>query len=226
MSIYLSPSVFYWAGSQTAFEIWKSLEIQNPAIQLPQDQPQFQTTRINMGPSLDVQLYILRNIQLLFTVIYVVLMVYAAINPGKWLDLKEPLGLTPRSSLYFPDAVLMSGGPTYKALVVSFILSRFFFLTPFSSGLIISSVLVSCSILTIIATVPSILGCYRFPAEEIRKIYNIECFQTLYDSILFVLWIITFVFMRSEHGDSDLPGLGDPPKLSWHFGAILVAFET
>lgn len=99
MSINLSLSVFYWAGSQTAFEIWKSLEIKTPAVQLSQDQPQFQTTRINMGPNLYVQLYILRNIQLLFTVIYVVLMVYAAINPGKWLDLKEPLGLTPRPSL-------------------------------------------------------------------------------------------------------------------------------
>lgn len=113
MSINLSLSVFYWAGSQTAIEIWKSLEIQTPAIQLSQDQPQFQTTRINMGPSLYVQLYILRNIQLLFTVIYIVLMVYAAINPGRWLDLKEPLGLTPRPFLYFPDAVLMSGAPTY-----------------------------------------------------------------------------------------------------------------
>lgn len=226
MSINLSLSVFYWALSQTAIEIWKSLEIQTPAIQLSQDQPQFQTTRINMGPSLYVQLYILRNIQLLFTVIYIVLMVYAAINPGRWLDLKEPLGLTPRPFLYFPDAVLMSGAPTYIGFGCKFILYRFFFLNPFPSGLITSSVLVSCSILTIIATVPSILGCYRFPAEEIRKIYNIECFQTLYDSILFSLWIITFVFMRSEHGDSDLPGLGDPPKLSWHFGAILVAFET
>ena len=94
------------------------------------------------------------------------------------------------------------------------------------SNPLFSLVLVSCSILTITATVPSILGCYRFPAEEIRKIYHIECFQTLYDSILFSLWIITFVFMNSEREDSDLQGLGDPPKLSWHFGTVLVAFET
>lgn len=94
------------------------------------------------------------------------------------------------------------------------------------SNPLVSLVLVSCSILTIIATVPSILGCYRFPAEEIRKIYHMECFQTLYDSVLLSLWIITFVFMNSERGDSDLQGLGDPPKLSWHFGTVLVAFET
>lgn len=94
------------------------------------------------------------------------------------------------------------------------------------SNPLVLSVLVSCSILTIIATVPSVLGCYRFPAEEILKIYHIECFQTLFDSILFSLWIVTFVFMSSEHGDSDLPGLDDPPKLSWNFGAVLVAFET
>lgn len=50
-----------------------------------------------MGPNRYVNLYILRNIQLLFTVIYVVLMVYAALNPGIWLDLKEPLGFTPRT---------------------------------------------------------------------------------------------------------------------------------
>lgn len=90
----------------------------------------------------------------------------------------------------------------------------------------ISSVPVSCSILTIIATVPSILGCYHFPAEQVRKIYHIECFQTLFDSILFSLWLVTSVFMNSEHGDSDLPGLGSPPKLSWRFGTILVVFET
>lgn len=130
--------------------------------------------------------------------------------------------------LYFPDVVLMSGAPTLLAFGCKFYSFQIFLLQslPLMSNPLISSVLVSCSILTIIATVPSILGCYRFPAEEIRKIYHIECIQTLYDSILFSLWIITFVFMSSEHGDSDLPGLGDPPKLSWHFGAILVAFET
>lgn len=53
-----------------------------------------------MGPNLYARLYVLRNIQLLFTVIYIVLMVYAALNPGKWLDLKEPLGLIPKSVLF------------------------------------------------------------------------------------------------------------------------------
>lgn len=121
----------------------------------------------------------------------------------------------------------MSGIPTYTGFGCKFnslqILPQSLFLM---SNPLLFSVLVSCSILTMFATVPSILGCYRFPAEEIRKIYHIECLQTLYDSILFSLWIITFVYMRSEHGDSDLPGLGDPPALSWHFGVILVAFET
>lgn len=181
-----------------------------------------------MGPNLYIQLYILRNIQLLFTVIYAVLMVYAALNPGKWLDLKEPLGLTPKNFPYLPDAVLMSGAPTYIGFGCKFYFLQT--LLPQSlllrSNPLVSPVPVSCSILTIIATVPSILGCYRFPAEEIRKIYHIECFQTLYDTILFSLWIITFILMRSKHEDSDLPGLGDPPKLSWHFGAFLVAFET
>lgn len=121
----------------------------------------------------------------------------------------------------------MSGVPTHTGVGCKFyslqILPQSLFLR---SNPLASSVLVSCSILTILATVPCILGCYRFPAEEIRKIYYIECFQTLSDSILFSLWIITFVFMRSEHGDSDLPGLDDPPELSWHFGVILVAFEA
>lgn len=188
-----------------------------------------------MGPNLHHRLYVLRNIQLLFTIIYIVLMVYAALNPGKWLDLKEPLGLIPKSVfftflLFF---VLISVVCPYlytQALVVSFFIPifRFFPLSPFllKSNPPISSVPVSCSILTIIATVPSILGCYHFPAEQVRKIYHIECFQTLFDSILFSLWLITSVFMNSEHGDSDLPGLGNPPKLSWRFGTILVVFET
>lgn len=130
--------------------------------------------------------------------------------------------------LYFLDIVLMSGAPTYIGFGCKFYSLQI--LLPQSllhkSKPLVSSVLVSCSILTIIATVPSILGCYRFPAEEIRKIYHIEIFQTLYDSILFSLWVFTFVFMSSEHGNHDLQGLGDPPKLSWHFGTVLVAFET
>lgn len=50
-----------------------------------------------MGPDLYARLYFLRNIQLLFTAIYTVLMVYAALFPGNWLELKEALGLIPKS---------------------------------------------------------------------------------------------------------------------------------
>lgn len=46
-----------------------------------------------MRPNPECPLYILRNIQFILTVIYIILIIYAALNPGKWLDLKESLGL-------------------------------------------------------------------------------------------------------------------------------------